>query len=48
MDGEPTDEEITAHFEGLDEADQDKDWKPFNSMLLLLKKFDGLRIYRLN
>ena len=48
MDGEPTDAEIAAHYLGLDEADQDKDWKPFNSMLALLKKFDGLRIYRLS
>ena len=47
MDGEPTDAEIAAHYAKLDEADQDKDWKPFNSMLVLLKKFDGLRIYRL-
>ena len=47
MDGEPTAEEIRAHFFSLPEADQDKDWKPFNSMLRLLKKFDGLRIYRL-
>ena len=48
MDGEPTDAEIAAHYAGLDETDQDKDWKPFNSMLALLKKFDGLRIYKLN
>jgi hypothetical protein len=48
MDGEPTDAEIAAHYALLDEADQDKDWKPFNSMLALLKKFDGLRIYKLN
>ena len=47
MDGEPTDDEIRAHFFSLPEEDQDKDWKPFNSMLKLLKKFDGLRIYRL-
>ena len=25
-----------------------KDYEPFNSMLKLIKKFDGLRIYRLN
>ena len=48
MDGEPTDAEIAAHYDSLDEAEQDKDWRPFNSMLLLLKKFDGLRIYKLN
>lgn len=47
MDGEPSAEEVTAHFYSLDEADQDKDWKPFNSMLRILKKYDGLRIYRL-
>ena len=48
MDGEPTDAEIAVHYEGLDEADQDKDWRPFNTMLILLKKYDGLRIYRLH
>ena len=47
MDAAPTPEEIRLHFTSLSEADQDKDWKPFNSMLRLLKKFDGLRIYRL-
>ena len=47
MDGEPTAEEVAAHFYSLDAADQDKDWKPFNSMLRILKKYDGLRIYRL-
>lgn len=47
MDGDVTGEEIRAHFFSLPEEDQDKDWKPFNSMLKLLKKFDGLRIYRL-
>ena len=47
MDGDVTGEEIQAHFFSLPEEDQDKDWKPFNSMLKLLKKFDGLRIYRL-
>ena len=48
MDGAPTDAEIAEHYASLAEADQDKDWKPFNSMLSLLKKFDGLRIYKLN
>ena len=47
MDGDVTGEEIRAHFFSLPEKDQDKDWKPFNSMLKLLKKFDGLRIYKL-
>ena len=47
MDGELTTERIIEHYEALPEEDQDKDWKPFNVMLKLLKKFDGLRIYRL-
>ena len=47
MDGDPSSEEIYAHYLELPEAEQDKDWKPFNSMLRLIKKFDGLRIYRL-
>ena len=48
MDGMVTAEDIREHYNSLPEADQDKDWKPFNSMLKLLKKFDGLRIYRLD
>ena len=47
MDGDPSDEEILAHYNSLSDEDQGKDWKPFNSMLKLLKKFDGLRIYHL-
>ena len=47
MDGNPTSEEIYAHYDTLPETEQDKDWKPLNSMLELLKKFDGLRIYHL-
>ena len=47
MDGNPSSKRIAAHYRSLDRADQDKDWKPFNNLLLLLKKFDGLRIYRL-
>ncbi len=48
MDGTVTTEDIRDHYFALSEEDQDKDWKPFNSMLKLLKKFDGLRIYRLD
>ena len=47
MEGSPSSEEIRAHYFSLSEKDQDKDWKPFNRMLQLLKKFDGLRIYQL-
>ena len=47
MDGEVTAELIKQHYLSLSEEEQDKDWKPFNSMLALLKKYDGLRIYRL-
>ena len=48
MDGRLTSWDIHRHYLSLSREDQDKDWKPFNSMLLLLKKFDGLRIYRLD
>ncbi len=48
MDGNPTSQEVTVHYQGLSEEDQDKDWKPFNRMLQLLKKFDGTRIYSLD
>ncbi len=47
MDGPVTPEDIREHYLSLSPEDQGKDWKPFNSMLRLLKKFDGLRIYRL-
>ncbi len=47
MDGKLTHDEIRAHFKRLPEADKDKDYKPFNRLLELLKQFDGLRIYRL-
>ena len=45
MDGEITSEDIYQHYLELSEEDKGKDWKPFNTMLELLKKFDGLRIY---
>ena len=48
MDGELTDENIRAHWLALPEKYQDKDWKPFNNLLTLLKQRDGLRIYRLH
>lgn len=47
MDGNLTHDEIRAHYNRLSEEDKGKDWKPFNKLLVLLKKFDGLRIYRL-
>ena len=47
MDGELTEEQIRAHYFSLPPEDQDKDWKPLNSMLMNLRKYDGLRIYRL-
>ena len=47
MNGELTNESILEHYRGLSEEDQGKDWKPFNSMLKLIKKYDGLRIYTL-
>ena len=46
MDGEPNRAEILRHYEALSRDEKDKDWMPFNSMLKLVKKFDGLRIYR--
>lgn len=47
MDGVPSDEEIRAHYEALPETEKEKDYEPFNRMLKLIKKFDGLRIYKL-
>lgn len=45
--GKPTAEEIYAHYKALDDKEKEKDYEPFNSMLKLIKKFDGLRIYKL-
>ncbi len=47
MDGDPTEEEVFMHYESLSDDDKGKDYEPFNSMLILIKKFDGLRIYSL-
>ncbi len=43
-----TEEEIHAHYEMLSPEDQGKDYLPYNSMLKLLRRYDGLRIYRLD
>ncbi len=48
LDSELTDEICKAHYLTLSEEEQGKDWKPFCTMLQLLKKYDGLRIYRLS
>ncbi|MBO4687041.1 MAG: hypothetical protein J5636_00875 [Clostridiales bacterium] len=45
MNGNPTTEEIKAHYDALPPEEQDKDWRPFNSLLNILKKYDGVRIY---
>ena len=47
LDGDPSSEEIREHYFGLVKSEQEKDYRPFNSMLKLIKKYDGLRIYRL-
>ena len=38
---------IREHYNTLPEDDKGKDIWPFNSMLELLKKYDGVRIYKL-
>ena len=48
MDGNPTRDEIFAHYAELPLSEREKDYEPFNSMLKLIKKFDGLRIYKLD
>lgn len=48
MEGPITSEDIQDHFFEMPEEDRLKDWQPFNVMLKLLKKFDGLRIYKLD
>lgn len=41
-----TSEEIYKYYDGLKDRDKVRDRKPFNSMLQLIKKYDGLRIYK--
>ena len=48
MNTDAAEEAILAHYYTLSANDQGKDWLPFNSMLKLLRKFDGLRIYKLD
>jgi hypothetical protein len=48
MNGDFGELEIARHYLMLPEEVQGKDWKPFNSMLKLIRKFDGLRIYKLS
>ena len=47
MDGHPTHDEVRAHYQRLPRRYQDKDWKPFNKLLVLLKDMEGSKIYRL-
>ena len=47
MSGNFGEKEIEEHYHALPREEQEKDWKPFNSMLKLIRKFDGLRIYQL-
>ena len=48
MEGSPKEAEIFAHYAALPLEEREKDYEPFNSMLKLIKKFDGLRIYKLD
>ena len=48
MNGDPSFEEVREHYLSLPADEQGKDWEPFNNLLDLIKKYDGLRIYRLN
>ena len=48
MNGDFGELEIARHYLMLPPEDQGKDWKPFNTMLNLIRKFDGLRIYKLS
>ena len=47
MDGDPTAAEIQEHYDELPDSEKGKDWKPMGSMLKLIKKYEGLRIYRI-
>ena len=45
MDGNPTKMEILKHYKALPVCEKEKDFQPFNTMLTLIRRFDGLRIY---
>lgn len=47
MNGDPSFEEIREHYLSLPADEQGKDWEPFNNLLDLIRKYDGLRIYQL-
>lgn len=41
-------EAVKKNYDRLGKAEQDKDTNPMECMLVMLKPFDGIRIYRLN
>lgn len=41
-------EAVKKNYDRLGKAEQDKDTNPMECVLVMLKLFDGLRIYRLN
>lgn len=43
-----SEEAVKKNYDRLGIAEQDKDTNPMECMLVMLKLFDGLRIYRLN
>ena len=47
MDGDITDDMIEEHYRALPYDEQGKDILPFKTMLKLIKKFEGLRIYKI-
>ena len=47
IDGELTKEQIISHYqEHLPEYEKQMNYQPFNRMLILMRKFDGVRIYQ--
>jgi hypothetical protein len=42
-----TDEAAEKNYARLDKTEQDKDTKPMECMLYMLRRYDGIRIYRL-
>ena len=43
-----SEETVKKNYDRLGKAEQDKDTNPMECVLVMLKLFDGLRIYRLN
>ena len=47
MEGKPSFAEVREHYSRLAASEKEKDYMPLNSMMKLIRNFDGLRIYKM-